>query len=502
MSRLCTPARCLGLLVLFAVGLVGCDQTPSSVEEFDIQGTMNTPLSLVVTPELEPTFTVEYQGLESPPSIEAPSRIGVEAVGEPQGDPRDAGNRSWKLSLAVDNIDELLVQDPVLIRGNTINGKDVVDTLSAVATTSLPVQTDFTSSFYTLADYEGDVTSENYEFGESFTPDTVETEPYEGGQRTIETTGGTEVSLINADPDPGTPSGENRPQGSNGVRFLEIDGASGGSVTIDRVIDLPNSDFFSFLVRQASSTFSLTITMIEETGGGTTSRDLNLPIPAGNQWFKITVPFEFFGEDFNPVDPRSGGNGPLVSIRLSSNQNVVYAIDELLFGIQGTGPQAEFHDFEETTLAFGPPLSDNTFGFSTSRPADVDPNPMVSDSSDGYTSRLVSGSATWGYDLIGGAFGSEHGARVDVDGDDVLSFLVKDRSGESSFEISFQSDGDLGEAVLVDDLPQGEWERVEIPMSSFGTPQDALDPGLRGFNVANQGGADFLIDDIKIMPKN
>ena len=506
MSRFFTTARCLGVFVLVAIGLVGCDQTPSSVDEFEVQGTMDSPSALVVTPDLEPQFTVEYQGLTEPPTIEASDRIGIESVGEAEGDPRNGGSKSWRLTLATDDIDQLLVQDPVLIRGNETSGGEVVDTLSATVTTSLSVQTDFTSSFYTVADFEGDVTVDNYELEESFTADTLNTEPYEGEQRIISGSGGTEFALTNPDPEVGIPDPTNDPSGSNGIRFMEVTASSGGSLTIERRMNLPNSNFFSFLLRQASSNFTLTITMVEETDGGTVNRELSLPIPAGSQWLKIGVPFGFFGEEFNPVDPRSGGNGPLVSIRLSADQNVQYAVDELLFGVGPTEqepfrPRAEFHDFEETTLAFGPPINTgNTYTFST---VGVDSDPMVPDSSDGYTARGVAGSSTWGYDFGGGAFGSEHNVKVDVEGDDVLSFLVKDRSGASSFDITIQSDGGFSNSVTVDDLPEGEWERVEIPISSFGSssPGAALDPGIKGFNIANGEGSDILMDDIKIMPK-
>ncbi|PSQ89377.1 MAG: hypothetical protein BRD30_05795, partial [Bacteroidetes bacterium QH_2_63_10] len=316
-------------------------------------------------------------------------------------------------------------------------------------------------------------------------------------KRTIETTGGAEFALTNPDPDPGLPNGENQPPGSNGIRFMEIDAASGGSVTINRAINLPNSDFFSFLIRQASSSFSLTITMIEETGGGTASHQLSLPIPAGDQWLKIGVPFGFFGGEFNPVDSRSGGNGPLVGIRLSADQNVQYAVDEMLFGIEGTGPRAELHDFEETNLAFGPPLTDNTYGFST---IGVDDNPMVANASDGYTARSISGNSEFGYDTGGGLFPPPDFVRVDVDGNDVLSFLVKDLSGDTQLDVELRSSGGFFEAITVENFPQGEWERVEIPIDSLGDPAVALDPGISGIRAANSG--EFLIDDIKIMPKN
>jgi len=489
MSRFFTTARCLGVFVLLAIGLVGCDETPSSVEEFDIQGTMNSPSSAVVTPDLEPEFTVEYQGLTEPPTIEAPSRIGVESVGEPEGSPRDGGSARWRLTLDVDNIDELLVQDPVLIRGNEINGGEVVDTLSATVTTSLSVQTNFTSSFLTAADYEGDVGTESYIPTETDTEEPA----FEGDARTITTAGGTNANIINPDPEGfATPSATNQPEGSNGVRFLEVEGSSGGAVTINRRTNLPNLDFMTFMVRQASAGFSLTIALVEETGSGTTRRELELPIPAGSEWLKLGVPFGFFGENFNPVDPRSGGNGPLTSIEFSADGDVTYAVDEILFGTEEEGPRVEFHDFERSNSAYGPPFcTGNDYAFSDS----------VATASDGYTSSFVSGTDCFGYNYGDGFAGVALGF-LDVDGDDVLSFRARGASDTTEVDAFLESfeGGFNGDQAVTVSPPNNAWEQFEIPLNELGNDPSALDGSLHniGFNARGE----FLIDDIKIMPKN
>jgi len=476
MRRQSTPVLSSALLLVFAVALVGCDQTPNSPEDFRVQGTMDSPAALTLTPDLAPEFTVEYQGLESVPSIDAPSRIGVEMVGEPQGNPSETGSATWRLSLDGE-VENLLEQDNVLIRGSTVGGREVVDTLAASVTTSLTVQAEFTSSFYTFADYEGDVTIDNYGLEEDFTPspEEFESEPY-----------------------------ENSPEGSNGIRFLEIDATSGGAVSIERQMNLPNSDFFSFLIRPASSLFTLTITMTEETGGGEVRRELELPIPPGDDWLKVGIPFGLFGEDFNPVDSRSGGNGPLISVRLSADADVEYAVDEMLFGIGPTEGEsfkarAELHDFEETNLAFGPPFSpNNTFGFSTVGDEDF----MVANESDGITARSIGPDApNFGYDTGGGGFDTGTTfVMVDVDGDDVLSFLVKDTEGGGEIDASLSADGFSG-SVTVGPFPQGEWERVEIPIQEFGDPAAALDPGISGSFFGLNVDGEIFVDDIKIMPK-
>ena len=67
-----------GLLLLSLGGLAGCDtfeDSPSEVEDFDIQENMITPSARTVTPDLNPQFAVSYQGLSEPPSVEASSDI-------------------------------------------------------------------------------------------------------------------------------------------------------------------------------------------------------------------------------------------------------------------------------------------------------------------------------------------------------------------------------------------------------------------------------------------
>jgi len=488
MSRLLTTACCLGVLAFFAIGLVGCDQTPSSVEEYELQGNMNSPSSLVVTPDLQPGFEVEYQGLEGPPTIETPNRVEVESLGEAEGSPRDGGSKRWRLTLGVDNIDQLLVQDAVLIRGNQINGGEIVDTLSATATTSLSVQTNFTSSFLNVADFEGDVGTESYV---PTTDDGVEEPTFEGDARTISTSGGTDSNIINPDPDGfATPDATNQPAGSNGVRFLQVDGSSGGSVTINRRTSLPDLNFMTFMVRQASATFSLTITLVEETGGGTTRRELGLPIPAGGEWLKLGIPFGFFGDAFNPVASRSGGNGPLTSIEFSADGDVTYAVDEIVFGTEEEGPRVEFHDFERSNLAYGPPFcTGNDYSFSDN----------VAALSNGYTSHSVSGTDCFGFNY-GDGFGGVALGFVDVDGNDVLSFRAQGASDTTEVEAFLESfeGGFNGDQAVTVNPPNGAWEQFEIPLSELGNDPSALNGNLHnvGFNAVGE----FLIDDIKIMP--
>ncbi|CAM3461173.1 hypothetical protein [Salinibacter ruber] len=472
-----------GLLVLASLGwLTGCDtfdSNPSEVEDFDIQENMNTPTGRTVTPDLSPQFSVNYQGLAAPPTASSPSDVLAIDTVSTQGDATRGGERRWRLSLTTDNIDQVLAQASVLIEGRTTGGRTITDTLAVSATTTLQVQRDFTSSFAVVADYEGDVTASTYGGNDPAT------EAYEGSQRTIQTSGGTSTTLVNQSFSQST----NQPGGSNGVRYLEIEGSSSGSTTIQRWMSVSNADIFTFLVRPASSSFILTISFTEETENGPETYELDLPIPAGGGWLKIGVPFEFF-EGFNPVAARAGGNGPLTSIDLSADRDVTYAIDELVFGKQGVGGRAEFHDFERTTLAYGPPFcTGNSYGFAMGTDS-------VSTASDGLTSRRLSGQDCFGYN-----YGRLY---VDVDGSDVLSFRAKgstDTAGEDVVEVFVQTGGAGGFGGTVSRVaPDGNWKTFEVPISQLGDdPSALLDPGIN--NIGFNADGTFLLDDVKIMPK-
>ena len=474
---------CTGLLLLASLGwLTGCDtfdSSPSEVEDFDIQENMNTPTGRTVTPDLNPEFSVSYQGLAAPPTASvAGTLLAVDTVAT-EGDPARGGERRWRLRLTQDNIEETLAQASVLVEGRTTGGRTITDTLAVSATTTLQVQREFTSSFAAVADYEGDVTADAYGGND---PDT---EAYPGSQRVIETSGGTATTIVNS----GFSQSTNQPAGSNGVRFLDIDGSGSGSVTINRWLSAPDADLFSFLIRPAGSSFNLTVTLTEEAGSEAQSYELELPIPAGGGWLKIGVPFEFF-EGLNPVAERAGGNGPLTSISFSADSDVTYAVDELIFGTEGVGGRAEFHDFERTTLAYGPPFcGGNTYGFVTGKDA-------VAAASDGLTARRLSGEACFGYN-----YGNLY---VDVDGNDVVSFRARgstETDGADEVEIFLETSGGGGfGGAVTRTAPDGEWATFEVPISAFGNdPSVLLNPGIT--NVGFNARGTFLLDDVKIMPK-
>lgn len=483
----------IGILILALVGLVGCDafeNGSSSVQDFDIQGNMLTPSGRTVTPELAPTFAVEYQGLSGSPTASTSSDILEINTISTEGEPQQGGLRTWRVNLTVDEIQETLAQETVVVEGNTADGRAIADTLSVSATTTLSVTRDFASSFFTIADYEGDVT-------DNFDGSAASSEEYDGSQREVSTSGETDFSIIN-DPSDGLPEGTNQPSGSNGVRFMEIEGSGSGSLTINRWVNLPDSDQMSFLIRPASSSFTLTVTLNERTSGGMESHELELPVPPGGDWIKIGVPFRFF-DGFNPVAERSGGDGPLTSVQFSADANVTYAVDEIVFGEEGVGGRTELHDFEQSTSAYGGFTGGASFGFA--------PAPdSVSASSDGLTSRLLRGAGSWGYNY-GGAFGPPALVFLDADLNDVFTFSAKgstETSGSDEVTVSIAvPNGEGGfDSSVTRVLEDDTWQTFEIPLSEFGAnpdPSALRDPGIRSFDFGFNG--ELLIDDIKIEPR-
>jgi hypothetical protein len=505
-----STAVTLGALLIVVLGLAGCDafdSSPSNVEEFEEQPNVVTPAGRVATPDLSPTFSVEYQGLSGSPSAATESDIiELEELGTDTLS-STAGTKSWRIRLTTDNIEEVISEEAVTVTGNVKDGGgQVTDTLTVAASTSIVVRTNFTSSFATIADFEGDVIGKQRNTGGQVVDQGVYNgeeaddldgvEEYTAGQRTIETSGETDTSLAITD------TRVNNPVGSNGVRYLEVEGSGSGSVSIDRAMNLPNSRFFSFLVRPNAS-FSLTVTLLEKDESGTQTHEITLPLPGGGQWFKIAIPFDFY-DGLDPVMPRAGGNGGLTSIEFSANASVNYGIDEIVFGETALGGRAEFHDFDRTTQAYGPPFAASRFQFVTDGEDDTDPDSLGAEN-DGLTARRV---ISPGPDAGGRFFGYNYDRLfLDVDANDVLSFQAKgdpETAGADGVYVFLQTpDGEggytfgNGTSVSIED---GSWQTIEIPLGELGTDPDALlDPGIS--NVGFNENDSFLIDDIKIVPK-
>jgi len=503
-TTFCTTA----ILAILAIGLVGCDSSPTSVEDFDIQGTMDSPSGITVSPDIAPEFTVSYQGLEESPTAsfaESGGDFNLEKMSD-EGDPKQGGTSRWKVTLAASQIQEAIKIASLVVKGtDQASGRTITDTLATVATTKLFAATDFTSSFVTFADYEGDIDSTTY-VNDADNTLLDNTDPYPGNERSYQTSGAG-YTLNNPDPAGfGLPANTNNtPAGSNGVRSLTISNSSaGGALTIRRRMNLPNSDAFFFLVKPPSRQVTLTLEFTEVTDGTdgsggnatTATRSFAVPLTPGTGWLKLGIPFSEIDSDFNPVAPRSGGNGPLMSITFKVDAPVSYSVDELLFGTLANGealPRAEFHDFETTTNAYGPPFCGGTYGFTSDVPT----------GSDGFTGRRVTGANCLGYNY-GGGLGPPPMIFVDADANDVLSFYGKGVGQEdtvSPFIETANGDGGFsgGNAVSTT-LPQDQWQKFEIPLSQLGSdPSALLNPGIR--NIGFGGCDDCAIDDVKIVPK-
>lgn len=473
--------------ILLVLGLVftGCEETPTAVEDVELQAFMEVSTSgFTVSPEKSIQVEASFQGLDEFPSATAPN-LNLEELGR-EGEPSE-GVVTYEVK-AGGTLESVLSEEQVLIEGQS-GGQNVTDTV-AVAATALNLSSEFTSDFVAL-DFEGDVSSRSY-----LPDETGVTEPaYQGTQRTLTADGGTEHALVNPSPPSfATPQDVNQPAGSNSVRYLNVSASSGDALTIERQANLPGLDYFSFLVRpQSNEQFTLTVRLTEEQNGSDVTHEADIPVPNVDGWLKYQISYDdlesFFDiSGFNPVDQRSGGNGPLKSISFVTDSDVEYGLDQILFGIEGVGARAEIHDFEEPTLAWGPPfVTDNDYGFSSEVDAE----------SDGYTSYSVSGSSGFGFNY-GDDFAGVALLYLDVDSDDVLSFRARSQSGTAGFSASLTSFEGGFDGSASRDVTE-TWQRYEVTIGELGDDPSALNGELVQFVFTPDG--DVLFDDVKVMPK-
>ena len=458
----------LSLSVLIFAGLVltGCDTTDNGGANPDPGISLlrnSVQLTVPGGAQASDTATVEvnYVKLDGEPSIEASGPLTVEPVGSGRTEPFRSQTYNVFYAGSVGDV----IEETIVFSGSS-GGTQVSDSVTATISPGF-ISTEFSSSFVTAADYED-------------------------GQRARTTSGGTQTTLENP-PIDGTPDDTtNMPAGSNGVHFLQVDATSSGSVTFERRASVPGADRFTFLLKPNPTTdFNLSITFTEETGAGTATHSVELPISSADAWRKYTVKFDQLG-DFNPVAARAGGNGPLTNIELSADADVTYHIDQLMLA-SGSTTLAEIEDFERTTGAYGPPFCSPSFNNSD----------MVDAESDGFTSRSVDGAGCFGYNY-GGGLGPPGLVYLDVEGSDVLSFRASATEGDSLLAFIETPSGeggftlDNGKTVA---LPVNEWGRIEIPIDSLGNDPSILQSsGLRNFGFETTGSdPDILIDDIKIM---
>jgi len=446
------------MIAALGVFLAGCDDSPSSVQDFDIQPDVEfstSAVTLIVAGDVEGSnrteVTVTYQGLDEHPSAQASGEVAVEKITE-TGSPQQ-GEQTWEIAYdqSVDGVIQENVQFTAPSATGGVSG-DVTVTVSAIT-----ISSNFSPGYAVVADFED-------------------------AQRDSVANGGASISL---DTDNVSPN-------SNGVQSLQVDGTPGGSVTFNRRASLPGLDRFSFLVKQnPTSNFTLTLTFTEETDSGQAARQVEIPVPSGTSWLQYTVEFDQISEDFNPVATRAGGNGPLVSIEFSANANVTYYLDELLFG-DAEGSKAEIMDFERTTLAYGPPFN----GGATFETTDD-----VATDSDGFTARTIEGTGFFGYNY--GGDGNPR-LRIDADPSDELVFRVNSQVEGTELTAFVETSNGAGGYTTANSvtttLSSTGWQTVRIPLGDLGDDVSALfNPGIRniGFNI-DTGDADLAIDDIRI----
>ena len=441
MRRTATLLLSFALLLVVGVGLVGCDESPTSVNDFDVQPGLESPgsLSLVLT-EGSVDLSLSYQGLDDHPTVETTGALQAESA-EQSGSPQN-GDQQWTLSY--DGQVEGSVTEEAIIQA-TGEGRSITDTVNVTVSPFL-IQSDFSPTFASVADFE---------------------------ERTLSTANGATAEL-----DSSVVS-----ENSAGVASLRIESPASGTATIERTTSVPNANRFSFLIRPDQSTdFTLTFSFTEETDGGTTTHDLDVLVPAGTDWSKYVIALDQISSDFNPVASRAGGNGALQSISMTADSDVTYHVDEVGFANENQ-MLAEVHDFDQTTLEYNCPA--------------LDTSQDVAENSTGSVSRDVTAGGCFGYNY--------NLLYADVESGDVLSFWAKSAEEQTRLVFVETPNGDGGynfdNGVNVT-IPGGdEWSKVEIPVESLGDdPAALLNSGIQ--NIGFDSGQQLLIDDIRFEPGN
>lgn len=440
----------LGLLLAVSLGgiLAGCDETPTSVEDFDFQPSLESPATagLVLIGDAASSVSISYQGLDGRPTFSPTGSLQATVANE-QGTARRGGTSVVRLTY--DGTPTGIVREQLVVSASA-DGRTISDTV-AVSIAPFVVRTDFDPQTVVVADYDS---------------------------RSYSASGGASAAVVES-----SMAGLNN---TTGVNTLEIsDPGAGAGVEFVRAASAPNSDRFQFAIRpDANTEFNLTLTFTEETGSGTATYDYTLPIEPGNEWIQLGIGFEQIGAEFNPVATRAGGNGALQSISFSADQDVTYYIDDLSLATESTS-QVEIDNFESTTLEYScVSLSDSNDN---------------ADESAGFTSRRVDGGGCFGYNY--------NNLSVDITPTSVVTFRVKGTQEGDGLTVFLETSNGGGGFTFdnrVDyELPvSSEWTTFSVRVSDLGdTPEVIESEGLRNVGFESFGSdPDFLIDDIRIAP--
>ena len=379
----------LRLLVAVALGalVAGCDESPTSVQDFDIQADVRPSTSDVVFfagQSPNPSFEVTYQGLDEHPVAESSGDLQLNQVTQ-TGSP-DRGEQVYELSFPREvngNSESALVQIT-----SVRDGEQLVDSIEVQINNPISVTEDFAPRLAAAQDFEDSL-------------------------RTTETTGGATVTATR-DVSPN----------SNGQNAVEVSMGTGGQVTFQREANLGDFRVLTFLIRPDPNTdFSLTATLTEAVDGGTASYDIDVTVPSGSAWRQYTIAAGQLFANFDPVAERAGGSGPLQSVSFTVDQdNVSFGLDEIAFG-NAEAPAIEIEDFEVTDNRY--------FRFGN---VDAAYTENVAPLSDGPLGRRLSYSAEgndnsfFGYNYTSNNSGESLNLRLDPSSDAVLSMRVSDVS--------------------------------------------------------------------------
>ncbi len=457
-----TATRLLGvaLVLLWSVTLVGCDDEISSVEDLDIQPSLESPSSVSLTlldADSRTDFSVSYQGLDEVPTAQGSGNLVVE-LAEESGSAPQGGERRWTVGYngSVSGVAEETIT--ITTRGE---GETIEEELS-VTISPFIIQTDFQPEFVVVEDYEAE-----------FVDESGAGNPV--SQRPVTTEGGSAVTI----------QSEQVSENSNGVNAARIDAVAGGTVTMESTVSAPGADRFTFLVRSPNEAFNLTLTFVEESDAGTTEHVIEVPISEAQSWRQYGIGFSQIGEDFDPVAARAGGSGSLQSVSLSTDADVSFQVDEFMLGTQ-QGPIAEINDFETTGNAYIT-FSEASFGFTD----------QVADNALGARARDLANVNFFGY--------NQSGIRIANGSEGVLKFRIGNIEEATDLRVFLETAADDNDGFGFDNGPilsfeaSSGWQDVEVPLSEMGENPSAVANGLTNVGFQNEGGgAGFLIDDIRL----
>ncbi|MES3629069.1 MAG: hypothetical protein PPP56_02770 [Longimonas sp.] len=454
MYRIATRTLGVVLLLVWSLALVGCDDDISSVEDLDIQPSIDLPSSLslaLLDAESRTEFSTTYQGLDQAPDVSGSGNLVVERISE-SGSAEQGGSQQW--SVGYDGTVSGVQEETITIQTSS-EGESIEREIN-VTVSPFVISTDFASRFIVVEDFETD-------FPDNQGADNP------ADQRPITTTGATTAAIQSEASSPN----------SNGPNALEINAAAGDPVSFESTVSAPGANLFTFLVRSPDAAFDLTLTFVEEANGAEVEHEIVVPITEGAGWRQYGIGFSQIDVDFNPVAVRAGGNGPLKSVRLSADADVTFQVDELMLGTE-QGSIAEINDFEATTNAYIT-FSGASFGFTD----------QVAENAFGTRARDLQDVSFFGY--------NQGGIRIQDAANGELKFRIGAVAEDTELEVFLELNEGGGTATNITIEAGSEWQDISVPISELAENPSALASGISnvGFNFVS-GSSSFLIDDLRL----